>query len=214
MKQLTIYERALWGILVVVIIGVIALWSWKSLSEKNNSVTTKSLRMPVNDFSLLDQYGNTVSKKSLEGDIVIANFIFTNCAGSCPIMTTKLLELYQMFKYENNVRFLSLSVDPEQDSVEVLRRFAEGYGVGPNHQYPDSTRWLFLTGAKEEIVRLCREDFKLAFYEEGGTPEEYIVHSSKFVLLNRKTEITNYFDSDDEEKMKELYLTVRSLLKE
>ena len=205
MKQLTFLDRALWAILVLAICGVTFYYFWKNYSPE-----VEGLHFPVSNFSFTNQYGNTISKKDLEGNIIIADFIFTNCAGQCPMMTTKMLELSTMFKYENDVRFLSISVDPNNDSPEILKKYASGYGISTSGE--DSLKWIFLTGEKKKIFDLVKNDFKLPLIDSSGSADEIITHSAKFVLLNDKTEIMSYYDSDDAEKMKELYLFVRKML--
>jgi cytochrome oxidase Cu insertion factor (SCO1/SenC/PrrC family) len=163
-------------------------------------------QIPITDFSLVNQVGKSVTKDNLLGKIFVADFIFTSCAGACPIMTTKMLELSTMFKYDDAIRFVSFSVDPETDTPDVLKQYAESYGIN------DSAKWIFLTGDKKEIVRLVKNDFKLALLDSGGTDEETIIHSQHFVLLNERAEIIGYFDSEDESRMKELFFTIRKLL--
>lgn len=207
MKPLTFLERALWGILSLVICGVVILWAWKTYREKESATPNSiSLQLPLSDFSLVNQFGKNVTRNDLQGTLFVADFIFTSCAGACPIMTTKMLELSTMFTYEDGIRFVSFSVDPETDTPEVLKQYAESYGIN------DSAKWIFLTGEKKEIVRLVKNDFKLSLLDSGGTDEEMIIHSQHFVLLNERAEIVGYFDSEEESKMKELYFTIRNLL--
>ncbi|MBM4165673.1 MAG: SCO family protein [Ignavibacteria bacterium] len=209
MKPLSLFERALWGILSLVICGVIVLWVWKTYKKtETNEANGVSLRIPLSDFSLMNHYGEKVTRNDLLGKIVVADFIFTSCAGACPIMTTKMIELSTMFKYEREIRFVSFSVDPETDSPEVLKQYAKNFGIR------DSVQWIFLTGEKKEITSLVKNDFKLALLDSGGTEEETIIHSQHFVLLNERAEIVGYFDSEDEQKMRELYFKIRNILQQ
>jgi len=213
MRQITTIEKSLWTAVLVVILGITFIGVWKKFYDTNLKDTLQpAYRLHVHSFSLRNQYGNAVTKNSIAGKIIIADFIFTSCAGQCPLMTTKMLEFYQMFQYEKDVHFLSVSVDPETDTPEVFGKYAAGYGVSAAQQKDDSTKWQFVTGARKEIVRITREDFKLAFEDNASNADEYIMHSAKFVLLNEQTEIIGYYDYDDDAKMKELYFTLRKMI--
>ncbi|MEK7264165.1 MAG: SCO family protein [Bacteroidota bacterium] len=213
MRKITFIEKSLWTTVLLVILGVTFLGVWNKINETEKAKrTTPAFRLQIKDFSLINQYGVKISKNNLRGKIIIADFIFTSCAGQCPLMSTKMLELYQMFQYEKDVHFISVSVDPETDTPEIFKKYAEGYGVSAGQQKEDSTKWQFVTGERKEIVRLTREDFKLAFEDNADNAEEYIMHSAKFVLLNEQTEIIGYYDYDDEAKMKELYFTIRAII--
>jgi cytochrome oxidase Cu insertion factor (SCO1/SenC/PrrC family) len=112
----------------------------------------------VPDFSLLERNGQRVTKADLLGKVWIADFIFTRCVEQCPLVNSRMVALQQAFAAEDDVRLVSISVDPEHDTPDVLTRYAAGLGAHPQ-------RWLFLTGDKAHIYALAREGFRLGVFE-------------------------------------------------
>src|SRR5262249_1215461 len=121
------------------------------------------------DFSLTDQSGMTVTLANLKGKVWVADFIFTNCGGTCPMMTEKMRRLQQDLPRE--IRMVSITVDPERDTPKALAAYAEEHGA-------TRERWLFLTGNKQSLYDLCVKGFKLPLDDSGGTVAEPITHST------------------------------------
>jgi protein SCO1 len=137
------------------------------------------------DFSLTDQSGQAVGLADLKGKVWVADFIYTTCPGPCPILTSRLGELQKAVGGEAGVRFVSLSTDPDNDTPEVLKAYAERFKAGPH--------WLFLTGKKEAIYSLALAGFKLpiAPATAGG---EAIVHSTRLVLVDKTGVVRGFYD--------------------
>jgi cytochrome oxidase Cu insertion factor (SCO1/SenC/PrrC family) len=108
----------------------------------------------VPNFTLMERSGQPLSTADLQGEVWIANFIFTRCADTCPVVSSRMAQLQKAFAAEDDVRLVSITVDPAHDSPEVLARYADKIGAHPQ-------RWLFLTGKKEHIYRLAREGFRM-----------------------------------------------------
>ena len=155
----------------------------------------------VPEFRLTSQDGVALSRDSLLGRVTIADFIFTECAGACPLMSAKMKELQQTFLDDPRTRFFSFSVDPETDTPDVLRQYARQYDAVPG-------KWFFLTGERKAIDRLTREGFHLAV--DVGE-DSAIVHSQKFVLIDHHASIRGYYDSDDSDAVKNLVHDARIL---
>jgi protein SCO1 len=142
----------------------------------------------------------------MKGKIWVADFIFTRCSGACPAMTARLARLRRVVPDE--VAFVSFTVDPGNDTPEVLARYAVNFGIDP--------RWQFVTGPQKDLFALSTDGFKLAAMEVP--PEEQkaggdgpFLHSSKFVLVDRFGDIRGYYDSTDEDEMKELIADITRL---
>lgn len=164
----------------------------------------------IPEFSLTERSGQPFGLADLRGKIWVADFIFTNCAGTCPIMTTALTDVQKMALAENldDLRLVSITVDPERDSLEVLNRFADGYGALKD-------RWYFLTGDGAVIQQLANQGFLLsAAASTGGSVEEPIIHSNRFVLVDRQGRIRGYYDGTDEESVKLLLKDLKKLYRE
>jgi protein SCO1/2 len=158
---------------------------------------------PLPDFSLTDQTDKTVTLADLKGHVWIADFIFTNCAGTCPMMTEHMRKLHDGLPPE--VRMVSITVDPARDTVKALADYAAEQGVTRD-------RWLFLTGDKQSLFDLCMRGFKLPLDETGGTEAEPIAHSTRFVLVDKDAEIRGYYSGTDEEDLKRLGEDAKKLL--
>ncbi|MEK7728490.1 MAG: SCO family protein, partial [candidate division KSB1 bacterium] len=180
--------RLLWGMLLAALVIVFGI-------SARNWLQPKAVPLPVlatvPDFSFTERSGEPFGLQQLRGHIWLADFIFTNCAGTCPIMTTQMNELQSAFAEANlEVRLVSFTVDPERDTPEVLRRFAEGYGA-------ERDKWFFITGPGEQMQKLAKEGFMLAA-ATGGDADEAIIHSNRFVLVDRAGRIRKYYDGTAE----------------
>ena len=161
----------------------------------------------VPSFHLVDQAGRPISREQLDGRVWVADFIFTRCAGQCPMMTSRMATLAKSLKPDDPVALVSFTVDPEHDSPTVLAGYAQRAGAV-------SSRWHFVTGEKRELIRLCRDGFHLAFEEEGGSLAEPLVHSSRLVLVDQRHQIRGSYDATDEPEMQRLQTDLRRLLRE
>lgn len=185
----------LWGILISTLIGA-------ALFPASSPPLPHYGEAP--DFVLTDQAGIRFDKKSLAGKIWIVDFIFTSCGGQCPQMTAQMKTLQD--RLPADVSFLSVTVDPARDTPAVLARYAAGSGADPK-------RWHFVTGDRTWIERLSKEGFHLP-YAEGGTAQEPVTHSSRFVLVDRRGSIRGYYDGTDPQSVKQLLLDSKKLVKE
>ncbi len=148
-------------------------------------------------FSLTERSGSRVSLSDLNGKVWVATFIFTRCAGQCPLMSRAMSRFQSQVK---DLRLVSFSVDPDYDTPAVLADYAKNYQADPN-------RWLFLTGDKETLNEVAK-----GFHVTGlGDP---MFHSVSFALVDQKGQIRGYYDSNDTEKMKQLYRDIHLLLKQ
>jgi len=149
-------------------------------------------------FELTERSGANVSKANLAGKIWIADFFFTNCAGVCLQMSAALEGLQKKFKGDDRIRFVSITCDPERDSLEVLREYAGRYGA-------DAEQWLFLRGEQAAVQGLAK-GFRLAL--------EGIVHSDRFVLIDQGQQVRGFYRGTDPKSVAELEQDIRTLLAE
>jgi protein SCO1 len=198
--------RALIGALLALpVIAVAVTWLGRERIAQATTVQQLPELGAVSDFTLVESSGKPIQLADLHGKVWIASFIFTHCAGSCPIMTHHLAKLQSELPARDDLRIVSVSVDPERDTPEVLAKYATSNGA-------DRTRWLFLTGDKELIYKLAHEAFRLAVDDTAGTREEPILHSTKLVLVDRNGVVRGYYDGTDIETQKQLVRDVNRLL--
>ena len=160
----------------------------------------------VPEFSLVERSGKATTLADLRGSIWIADFIYTTCQDTCPMQTAEMAQLQEQWKDRAGLKLVSFSVDPEKDTTAVLSRYADRYKA-------DAQRWLFLTGAKEEIGRLVQEGFRLsaAALPGDGDVSSVIMHSPRFVLIDKQAQIRGYYDSRDPQAMQRLKNDVATL---
>jgi protein SCO1/2 len=149
----------------------------------------------VPEFTLTESGGRTVSLQDLAGKVWIADFIFTSCAGTCPMMTSQMGKLQDALPRE--IGLVSFSVDPNRDTPEVLARYAKQY-------HADPTRWMFLTGDRATLFNLSINGFKLAVDDFQGSEQEPITHSSRLVLIDKQSRIRAYYSGTEEADLKKL----------
>ncbi|HEV2047502.1 MAG TPA: SCO family protein [Chthoniobacterales bacterium] len=196
-----------WKVTLVLIPFVtLALLLWLRHVEVNAlRQRTVSSYGSVPSFELVNQNGQPFGSAQLLGKIWIADFIFTTCPGPCPMISSRMSELQTPLE-KTDVHLVSFTVDPDKDTPEVLRGYAEKLQAQP-------TRWDFLTGQKPAIYKLSRDGFKLAVSDgsaETGTP----VHSTRMILVDRHGDIRGYYDATEADAMTKLLADTNHLLRE
>jgi protein SCO1/2 len=159
----------------------------------------------VPPFALVNQDAHPFGSQQLSGKIWIADFIFTTCPGPCPIISTRMSELQKPLA-KSDVHLVSFTVDPEKDTPEVLRGYADKLRKEPY-------RWDFLTGPVDTIGSLSRDGFKLGL-SEGEQPDTGPVHSTRFVLVDRHGKIRGYYDALAPDGVTKLLADTNHLLRE
>ncbi len=138
-------------------------------------------------FSFTNQNGETITEKTVEGKIYVADFIFTRCGSICPKMTANMGLIQDKFKNDDEVILLSHSVTPEMDSVPVLKRYAENKGV-------ISGKWHLLTGNKDAIYTIAKKQYyagdTIGYYQTGNE----FLHTENFILLDKKRRIRGVYN--------------------
>ncbi len=170
-----------------------------------NHVHTKAQRLPVlgevGDFNLQSSDSRAVTLADLKGKVWVADFIFTTCGGICPTMSKNLAALHRSYTLEKDVRMVSISVNPETDTPDVLKAYAKKYNA-------NTDQWIFLTGPIEAIKKIAVESFKL------GSVEEPVFHSPHFTLVDRDGRIRGYYDGTDTKAVSQLFKDIARLRKE
>jgi protein SCO1/2 len=156
-------------------------------------------------FELVNQDAQPFGSAQLVGKIWIADFIFTSCPGPCPIISSRMSELQKPLK-ATDIHLVSFTVDPEKDTPEVLRAYAEKLRAQP-------IRWDFLTGARSAIYALARDGFKLAV-SDGNDETGMPVHSTRVVLVDRHGAIRGYYDALAPDAVTKLLADANHLLRE
>jgi protein SCO1/2 len=172
----------LWAVLLIALNCVVVAYAW---TRMHPHVELRQL-WEVPHFSLTDQENRTVSDQNLRGKVWIADFIFTQCAGTCPMMTSKMADLQARLKGAS-VELISFSVDPVTDTPAVLKQYANRYKA-------DSGRWKFLTGGVQQVndVEL---GMKIAVEPPKGN--DPLLHSTHFLLVDGKGQVRGIYDNNE-----------------
>jgi protein SCO1 len=159
-------------------------------------------KLPEVNFT--NHLGQQVSWKNMEGKIVVANFFFTHCPTICPPMTRNMKELQQGVHNHEKVgtrepdfiQFLSISIDPERDSVHNLKKWADRFQV-------DASNWWLVTGKREEIYDLSINHMKL-LAQDGANVDSNFLHTDYFVLIDKNRVVRGYYHGLDTTELSRL----------
>jgi protein SCO1/2 len=156
---------------------------------------------PAPAIEMTDARRETFSSDSLKGKVWIARVFFTSCPTVCPIMTDNLTKVMAAYTDEPDLHIVSLSVDPETDTPERLRDYAQMYKA-------DLDQWHFLTGPIEQVNEVSFSGLKL------GSADQPTHHSDRLVLIDRGETIRGYYHGTEDAEVAELIADIERLLKE
>ena len=197
----------LWGGLVLVLAGVFFAWAltWKTGPDAV-AVAPLPIGPSIPDFKLTERSGRTVTPADLLGKVWVADFIFTRCSGPCPQLSAKMQRLQANFADEPDVKLVSFTLDPKNDTTTVLQDYAKRF-------YAEPDRWWFLTTADEaEMHTLAQKGFFQTVIPASGASE--MIHSEYFVLIDRAGRIRAAYPGLDDDTKPRLVADVANLLKE
>ena len=152
----------------------------------------------VPSFSLTNFDGSIVTEKQLNNKISIVSFMFTQCEGACPIMSNNIATLQERFSSSNDVQFLSITTDPDFDTLDILNQYSSNYSKNDN--------WFFLRGDILDIIDLSEKGF---FLDAKLLPAG---HSLRFVLVDKELNIRKYYKGDEITNIVELQSDIVTLL--
>lgn len=177
---------------------------WRIYDRLAESQTPAVVVTPVQDyvgrqvqpFKLVERSGREFDSKELDGKVWVASFFFSSCPGACIKMNNTIARLQEELK-ETGITFVSVTVDPENDSPEELQKYAAHFGADPD-------RWLFLTGPEPDIRRLCVDDFQLGY---GRT-----VHSDRLMLVDREGKVQGAYRATEDAQVVMLKRKIEELV--
>jgi protein SCO1/2 len=149
----------------------------------------------IADFTLTNQNGRAVSLADLRGQVWVADIIFTRCPGPCLKMTKQMKVLQDALPPDSQTKLVTLTTDADFDTPPVLKAYAERFAADPQ-------RWMFLTGTRRDIAKLARDSLKLTAIEkkpeERESPEDLFVHSTVFVIADKRGQLRGVFETTGE----------------
>ncbi|MEO7923569.1 MAG: SCO family protein [Chitinophagaceae bacterium] len=215
-------KKALYAIMLAIVLPLSAYFIVRQKSE--NAITMPSHYFPdsvvtvtkkgkrvnetawhqVGDFNLFNQEGRNISWNDLKGKIVVADFFFTHCPTICPGLTRNMKRLSESIhngqrvgdRTNKQIHFLSFSIDPERDSVERLKYWADRFQVNPE-------QWWLLSGDKKEIYDLAINEMKIGIVDGEGIDTNFI-HTDHFVLIDSNRRVRGFYHGLDSASLAKL----------
>ncbi|MDN6280075.1 MAG: SCO family protein [Psychroflexus sp.] len=166
--------------LVVLIFGI---WVVNEYNARNKTddlayIVTDGEKKKVPDFRLIDQNEDTITNADYKGKVYVVEFFFATCPSICPIMTSNLVEIQDQFYGNMDFGVASVTINPEYDTPEVLREYAEEYGI-------KHANWHLLTGDQDDIYDLSNKGFNIYAAEDENAPGGF-EHSGFFALVDQE----------------------------
>lgn len=171
----------------------------------NGETVSDTMYHTIPYWAFTDQDGQTFTQKDVEGKILVVDFFFTSCPTICPKMSQQLRRVQMQTDDVPGVMILSYSIDPENDTPEKLKQYAEKMQAGE--------RWKFLTGDKEDIYEIAATGYFL-HAEEDENAEGGFMHSPMFMVIDKQKRIRGLYDGTDTDDVNRLVEEIKMLLKE
>jgi protein SCO1/2 len=204
----------------LLLLAPVLFLAWYYISEKENKPARylpyfgPKNALKVNDttyhfipvFEFTSQYNEKVTLATVKNKIYVSEYFFTTCKSICPVMNNNLQRVHKEFKTKKDFLILSHTVDPEEDSVTVLKEYAK------NHDVNDQS-WLFVTGSKKQLYELARKGYLLNA-EEGTGGEDDFIHTQNFALIDKEQHIRGFYDGTDSLEINRLIQDIKLLYKE
>jgi protein SCO1 len=192
------------AITIIILSAFSSFWLLSNAFSKNKLPVLGEPGHIAGSFSFINQDGKLVNEKTVERKITLVEYFFTSCPSICPKMSENLKEVYYKFKLDTGFMILSHTVDPERDSVSVLKKYARKY----NGSTPG---WEFLTGDKNALYKSATRDYLLAAEDSGSTS---FIHTQYVALLDRQRRIRGFYDGTSKESVLKLESDIKTLLKD
>tara|TARA_Y100000748_G_scaffold301408_1_gene301549 strand:- start:5879 stop:6472 length:594 start_codon:yes stop_codon:yes gene_type:complete len=192
----TLNKKLIIAFFSILILGLVGLFTiHEATQSKANNLP---LLYKVPDFQLDNFDGTLFTEKKLDNKITVASFIFTQCDGACPIMSTNIGILQKRFSDSDELQFISITTDPNYDSKSILQDFSD--------KYSDKDNWFFLRGDIGDVITLMKDGFKL---QSDLLP---VGHSTRLVLIDHNRNIRKYYEGTVDANILELQYDIVTLI--
>ena len=194
----TLNKKLIAAFFSVFILGLVGLFTIHEATQSRSNNLPVIYKVP--DFQLDNFDGTLFTEKKLDNKITVASFIFTQCDGACPIMSTNMGILQKRFLDSNELQFISITTDPNYDSKSVLKDFSDKYSGKDN--------WFFLRGDIADVITLMKDGFKL---DADLLP---VGHSTRLVLIDRNRNIRKYYEGTVYANVLELQYDIMTIIEQ
>ena len=180
----------------------------KAVDKKivNGKEVIDTLYHKIAPFEFTNQDSSLVNNETFKNKIYVADFFFTSCPTICPLMKTQMLRVYKEYKDTENFHIISHTIDPEYDTIPLLKDYSSRLGVS-------APKWNFVTGKKEKLYEIGQESYMVSALEDEDAPGGYI-HSGAFVLVDDVGHIRGIYDGTKSEQVDKMIKDIPILLNE
>lgn len=173
---------------------------------KDGKTIVDTIYATVPYFSFLNQDGDSLTQQNVNGKIYVADFFFISCPTICPVMKKEMIRVFNAFKGDTHLMLLSHTIDPEHDTLALLKQYATDLGS-------DGKQWQFLTGERELIYQMAEKGYYATAMPDSSAPGGF-VHSGGFILVDKFARVRGIYDGTDPKKVDELIKDIAILKQE
>ena len=177
-----------------------------TVKHPDGTTSIDTVYQTISDFSFLNQDSTIINNATFKDKIYIADFFFTTCPSICPIMHRNMKTIYDDYKENPDVMFLSHTIDYKYDKPSVLKKYAEKLGV-------DGKKWEFAYGTKDAVYKLAETAYLSSVIEDSKVAGGY-VHQGYFILVDKDRHIRGLYDGTNDEAVAQLKKDIPVLLAE
>lgn len=167
----------------------------------NGQSVANTVYQTIPAIKYINQYGDSISNKNLDGNIYVADFFFTTCPSICPVMQRNMLNVYNTFKDTSGFKIISYTIDPQHDSVPVLKKYADKLGISGN-------TWWLLQGGKDETYHIAK-NYLVQVQEKN--PEGQYIHDGYFILIDKQKRVRGTYDGTNPTEVNQLIADIKTL---
>lgn len=178
----------------------------KIVTAADGSQKVDTIYQTIPAFKLLNQDSTYITQDNFKGKVYVADFFFTSCTTICPTMHRNLKTVYDQYKDNSEVMFLSHTIDFKYDKPSVLKKYAQKLGV-------DGAKWQFVYGSKDEVYHLAEHDYLVAVQEDSTARDGYI-HQGWLVLIDKEKKMRGAYDGTKTDQVEQLKKDIAILLTE
>jgi protein SCO1/2 len=162
---------------------------------------TDTLYHTIPAFAFINQYGDSITNKTLDDKIYVADFFFVSCPSICPVMHRNMLAVYKEFQSADDVKIISHTIDPKHDTVPVLKKYADALGISGD-------KWWLLQNDKDYTYNLSKSYLVTTPKEDE---KEKFIHDGYFILVDKQKRIRGTYDGTNEDQVKQLIADIKTL---
>jgi protein SCO1/2 len=215
MSETVVMKKPFYIVMLLIAVCGLGVQAWyhllrpqpEPLSSQSLTEDGKMRRFStVPDFAFTNRDGKQITLDAMKGKVWLANFIYTTCPSTCPMLSSRFSSLQDAaFALDENVRMVSFSVDPENDTPAVMEEYANALGA--------KSKWYFLTGGDEQLRKVAIEGFLMG-YQKVPDKVDDIIHSTKIALVDREGKVRRFYDGVEKDESQQILADLKTLLQE